>query len=467
MALISSSLLKEQSHRLICKRNVVKDDDDDDLENLSYDIALASKSLHVLELRREIGSTRAELSDSKDLINRCGVENVTDNWIDYIQDTMEHLSILLKKGIEASSDDPAKAKHDNSGSYDEYEYFEEAASPKDFVYYSNRLYRDDSSPSESSTNSSRPSSIVIPSVDSDITSYDLRTRSNLTRRHTMDNEGVSAARFFIGNLGLKKAPSKASITTFISQEQTSAKASLHGSGNLPLLAEQCEDNDHHSSPAERQLSQLIVQESTEEVSDEFADAVEKQDDYHIRKRLEELSLKDLNSFSQAPIKKSSSSCSLPNTLCSVPEDDSSTLWVCTEEDYEGLDSAPSSNIQISLRRSKPTNLFAEEVNVGNPVRVGTGYGSYIAYTCTVKGQEGANIVARKRYSDFIRLRSQLIKAQPKYKKLIPCLPPKRVVGKFMPEFIERRRKDLEYFLSYILLHPVLGSTMVVRRWFMD
>ncbi|CAG8700825.1 6061_t:CDS:1, partial [Dentiscutata heterogama] len=78
---------------------------------------------------------------------------------------------------------------------------------------------------------------------------------------------------------------------------------------------------------------------------------------------------------------------------------------------------------------------------------------------------GASIVARKRYSDFVELRSQLIKAYPKFYKLIPSLPPKRVMGKFMPEFIEKRRKDLEYFLAYVLLHPILGPTAVVRRWF--
>ena len=41
------------------------------------------------------------------------------------------------------------------------------------------------------------------------------------------------------------------------------------------------------------------------------------------------------------------------------------------------------------------------------------------------------------------------------------------MGKFMPEFIEKRRKDMEYFLTYVLLHPVLGTTPVVKWWFID
>jgi hypothetical protein len=41
------------------------------------------------------------------------------------------------------------------------------------------------------------------------------------------------------------------------------------------------------------------------------------------------------------------------------------------------------------------------------------------------------------------------------------------VGKFVPEFIEKRRKDMEYFLTYVLLHPVLGATPVVKWWLID
>ncbi|RGB41273.1 Phox homologous domain-containing protein, partial [Rhizophagus diaphanus] len=114
--------------------------------------------------------------------------------------------------------------------------------------------------------------------------------------------------------------------------------------------------------------------------------------------------------------------------------------------------------------SRSSNLV-ENVTVSNPIRIGTGIGSYVVYTCTIKCPD--EFVVRKRYSDFVKLRAQLIKAQPKYRKLIPNLPPKKIVGKFVPEFIEKRRKDMEYFLTYVLLHPVLGTTGVVKWWLID
>ncbi|KAG0230454.1 hypothetical protein BGW42_000931 [Actinomortierella wolfii] len=50
---------------------------------------------------------------------------------------------------------------------------------------------------------------------------------------------------------------------------------------------------------------------------------------------------------------------------------------------------------------------------------------------------------------------------------LPKLPPKKVVGKFKPEFIEKRRRDLEYFLQWVVAHPVLGQSSVVVQWFLE
>lgn len=44
-------------------------------------------------------------------------------------------------------------------------------------------------------------------------------------------------------------------------------------------------------------------------------------------------------------------------------------------------------INLNNQSDRPSNLFAEEVTVSNPFRVGTGYGSYTVYTCTIKGKE--------------------------------------------------------------------------------
>ncbi|KAF9921316.1 hypothetical protein FBU30_008695 [Linnemannia zychae] len=49
---------------------------------------------------------------------------------------------------------------------------------------------------------------------------------------------------------------------------------------------------------------------------------------------------------------------------------------------------------------------------------------------------------------------------------MPKLPPKKVVGKFRPAFIEKRRRELEYFLEWVVAHPIMGDSPVVVQWFL-
>ncbi|KAI7820032.1 hypothetical protein BC939DRAFT_479181 [Gamsiella multidivaricata] len=49
---------------------------------------------------------------------------------------------------------------------------------------------------------------------------------------------------------------------------------------------------------------------------------------------------------------------------------------------------------------------------------------------------------------------------------MPKLPPKKVMGKFRPAFVEKRRRELEYFLEWIVAHPVIGDCPVVVQWFL-
>lgn len=235
--------------------------------------------------------------------------------------------------------------------YDECGSFEEG---KDFTYYGNqygcRPYGEDSSsPSESSTNS-RPSSIVmLPITDSLDFSLDRRPKQPqpyLGRRHSTDNEGASAVRLFIGNLGsLQKVaplrpPLKASTTTCISHEQTSANNILRVENNNSNSNNNDHyNNNHHNnnnyncySLAARQLSQLIIHETEEE---EFVDAVEMQhNDFqdccgNNNKKMKNERNQYLSPFDQISpsLKRSSSLYSLPAILDSVPEDRSLTQWV--------------------------------------------------------------------------------------------------------------------------------------------
>ncbi|KAF9147943.1 hypothetical protein BG015_010345 [Linnemannia schmuckeri] len=49
---------------------------------------------------------------------------------------------------------------------------------------------------------------------------------------------------------------------------------------------------------------------------------------------------------------------------------------------------------------------------------------------------------------------------------MPKLPPKKVVGKFRPTFVEKRRRELEYFLEWVVAHPIMGDSPVVVQWFL-
>ncbi|CAG8478229.1 6865_t:CDS:2 [Funneliformis mosseae] len=442
-------LLQKQFDTLIRKRTFVKNEKEgEELDNLSCDIALASRSLQVLKSRREIRTAIGELMEIKQQLENYG-DNPSSNWYDYIQDTMECLHMLLKNGIEvASSGIPIPEQNTAS-----FEHFKEAPLPRvveeDIVYNNDRFNYE---------KASRPTLQPVPIGDYNhkikdrsvvhVVPQENHAKQNGIRRHTMDSENVSVARLLVGNLGLKQSPSKASITTSVSSDQVCTNPA-----RVPFWsAEATLDNDYDKrhSAAVNQSKDIGETQLTEEI-------------YSLTQKYN--------------MKRGSSIYSLPTTD-SVFEDDSFSQVSDNDDTFSDLSFVPSvlssppspkpSIFQISLNRcDRPSNLFAEKVTVSNPSRIGSGIGSYVLYTCTVNGTDGLRIVVRKRYSDFVKLRSQLVKAQPKYRKIIPNLPPKKVLGKFMPEFIERRRKDMEYFLNYVMLHPVLGTTPVVRWWFMD
>lgn len=59
---------------------------------------------------------------------------------------------------------------------------------------------------------------------------------------------------------------------------------------------------------------------------------------------------------------------------------------------------------------------------------------------------------RKRYSEFDEFRDQLILSFPNFEAAVPPLPPKSVISKFRPRFLEKRRASLQYFLKSVPSH---------------
>jgi len=116
-------------------------------------------------------------------------------------------------------------------------------------------------------------------------------------------------------------------------------------------------------------------------------------------------------------------------------------------------------------------LWASRVTVTEPSIIKGNQGKtlqavsgYVVWLCTVETFEGRILKTRKRYSEFFTLRQNLCTAFPRHEKMIPALPPKSVVSKFRPAFLEKRRRGLELFLSTVLLMPDLGASPIVKKW---
>lgn len=56
---------------------------------------------------------------------------------------------------------------------------------------------------------------------------------------------------------------------------------------------------------------------------------------------------------------------------------------------------------------------------------------------------------RKRYSEFDDFRQRLVQTFPNFEAAVPALPPKSIISRFRPRFLEKRRAGLQYFLKYV------------------
>ncbi|CEJ57606.1 Putative PX domain protein [Penicillium brasilianum] len=109
-------------------------------------------------------------------------------------------------------------------------------------------------------------------------------------------------------------------------------------------------------------------------------------------------------------------------------------------------------------------LWARSVAIDDHVVVQgkSGVGSYVVWNCTIQTLDGGPIVVRIRYSEFDDLRQRLESAFPHARNALPALPPKSVLFKFRPKFLESRRVGLEYFLNCVLLNPEFSSSPIVK-----
>ncbi|ROT34979.1 Phox-like protein [Sodiomyces alkalinus F11] len=87
----------------------------------------------------------------------------------------------------------------------------------------------------------------------------------------------------------------------------------------------------------------------------------------------------------------------------------------------------------------------------------TGIGAFVVWN-------GSFMNIRKRYSEFDELRHRLVMTFPNFSAAVPPLPPKSVISKFRPKFLDKRRQGLQYFLNCIMLNPEFSGSPVLKEF---
>ncbi|KAI5366255.1 Putative vacuolar protein sorting-associated protein [Septoria linicola] len=94
----------------------------------------------------------------------------------------------------------------------------------------------------------------------------------------------------------------------------------------------------------------------------------------------------------------------------------------------------------------------------------SGIGAYVVWHCTVSTIKGGDMPLNKRYSEFDRLRENLVQAFPHADAMIPQLPRKSVVSRFRPKFLDHRKSGLAHFMNCILLNPEFASSPILKEF---
>ncbi|KAI1209142.1 Phox-like protein [Annulohypoxylon truncatum] len=137
-----------------------------------------------------------------------------------------------------------------------------------------------------------------------------------------------------------------------------------------------------------------------------------------------------------------------------------------------VDSIPTGG--IVLRDNENSELddrgsacWAKSVEITDYVTVNgstTNIGAFVVWNIRVGTLSGSYINIRKRYSEFDDFRWRLIRTFPNFEAAVPELPPKSIVSKFRPKFLEKRRAGLQYFMNCVLLNPEFSGSPVLKEF---
>ncbi|GAA5834662.1 hypothetical protein JCM3766R1_003633 [Sporobolomyces carnicolor] len=129
-------------------------------------------------------------------------------------------------------------------------------------------------------------------------------------------------------------------------------------------------------------------------------------------------------------------------------------------------------IRIQDSSSRESKLFVKQLSIPAYHAVGSEGSGFVVYDIEIQtlpagSSSGTLIRAHKRYSAFVRLRADLVAEFPRLRRAIPRLPPKSSLAKYKPSFLEKRRQNLNFWLTNVLLHPVFGGSSIARAWVLE
>ncbi|KAJ1942284.1 hypothetical protein EC988_006533, partial [Linderina pennispora] len=109
--------------------------------------------------------------------------------------------------------------------------------------------------------------------------------------------------------------------------------------------------------------------------------------------------------------------------------------------------------------------YCNDVRIVGWTTTGHGLDVHTEFKVFAHLSAGGNVTVMRRYTDFVVLREVLCERYRTFRKRIPHLPHKQAFGKFDDQFLKKRESGLQFFLAYVVLHPVIGASTVVRQWF--
>ncbi|KAJ2665789.1 hypothetical protein IW148_001548 [Coemansia sp. RSA 1199] len=108
--------------------------------------------------------------------------------------------------------------------------------------------------------------------------------------------------------------------------------------------------------------------------------------------------------------------------------------------------------------------FVDDVRIIGWVTRGSGLDVHTEFKVVVHLSRGENLTVMRRYTDFEVLYDVLCERYGAFSKRIPRLPRKKAFGKFEDRFLKKRESGLQFFLAYVMLHPVIGCSTVIKQW---